>query len=375
MSFEPQKFFIGLVDFFSVLLPGVLFTYLLRDEIASHVLNHPHWELATTEDALVFLFASYLLGHFVFLLGSWLLDGYCYDPLRKATYGEQVKNLAEGGKLSNAWLRRLSQFLFNPETDVTLRKAARIKEHYLEPLGASATVNAFQWAKARLTSECPEALATVQRFEADAKFFRSLVIVLLALLPWSLWYHKTAVSIAIGPLLVLALWRYIDQRRKSTSQAYWYVIAREAVSPSGYRVPPPDATLPTHAGGVVFRRKSDTIEYLLVGAKRERDEWVLPKGPIEDDERPADAAVREVREETGVWAAVRKDLTTEMYPIDGAYIRVKFYLMEIAVLERPSDIDRKSRWLSLPEAIALTKYAETEGLLRMAQLQAAKALE
>jgi hypothetical protein len=32
MNFEPQKFFIGLMDFFSILLPGALLTYLLRGE-------------------------------------------------------------------------------------------------------------------------------------------------------------------------------------------------------------------------------------------------------------------------------------------------------------------------------------------------------
>jgi hypothetical protein len=33
MSFEPVKLFIGLVDFFSILLPGALLTYLLRADL------------------------------------------------------------------------------------------------------------------------------------------------------------------------------------------------------------------------------------------------------------------------------------------------------------------------------------------------------
>jgi hypothetical protein len=33
VSFGPQKFFIGLMDFFSILLPGALRTYLLMDEM------------------------------------------------------------------------------------------------------------------------------------------------------------------------------------------------------------------------------------------------------------------------------------------------------------------------------------------------------
>ena len=32
MNFDPQKFFIGLMEFFSILLPGALLTYLLMGE-------------------------------------------------------------------------------------------------------------------------------------------------------------------------------------------------------------------------------------------------------------------------------------------------------------------------------------------------------
>lgn len=33
MNFDPQKFFIGLMDFFSILLPGALLIFLLRSEM------------------------------------------------------------------------------------------------------------------------------------------------------------------------------------------------------------------------------------------------------------------------------------------------------------------------------------------------------
>jgi hypothetical protein len=33
MNFDPQKFFIGLMDFFSILLPGALLTYLLMGDV------------------------------------------------------------------------------------------------------------------------------------------------------------------------------------------------------------------------------------------------------------------------------------------------------------------------------------------------------
>jgi 8-oxo-dGTP pyrophosphatase MutT (NUDIX family) len=53
------------------------------------------------------------------------------------------------------------------------------------------------------------------------------------------------------------------------------------------------------SGGVVFRKSSSQVFYLLLGFKR-RNIWCLPKGLIEPGESEIDAATREVREETGV---------------------------------------------------------------------------
>ena len=58
------------------------------------------------------------------------------------------------------------------------------------------------------------------------------------------------------------------------------------------------ARVETSSGGVVFRRGDDTLDFLLI-----RDpyaNWGLPKGHIEGGESPAEAAVREVAEETGL---------------------------------------------------------------------------
>ncbi len=33
MPVEPEKFFIGVIEFFSILLPGALLTYLLKDGV------------------------------------------------------------------------------------------------------------------------------------------------------------------------------------------------------------------------------------------------------------------------------------------------------------------------------------------------------
>ena len=51
------------------------------------------------------------------------------------------------------------------------------------------------------------------------------------------------------------------------------------------------------AGGMVFRRNGETHILLI---KDHNDKWTLPKGFIEKGETSEEAALREVREETGV---------------------------------------------------------------------------
>src|SRR2546428_13784150 len=67
------------------------------------------------------------------------------------------------------------------------------------------------------------------------------------------------------------------------------------------RISQPRAQRETSAGGVVFRRGPDgQVRFLLI-----RDSykyWGFPKGHLERDEPPAEAARREVAEETGLEA-------------------------------------------------------------------------
>lgn len=52
------------------------------------------------------------------------------------------------------------------------------------------------------------------------------------------------------------------------------------------------------AGGVVVRKKEGKVEVLLI--KDSYGHWIWPKGHIEEGETPQEAALREVREETGL---------------------------------------------------------------------------
>src|SRR5262249_49485545 len=155
---------------------------------------------------------------------------------------------------------------------------------------------------------------------ADSKFFRCFAVVLiLVLLTWP-WHRKWPVwsMAAVGvPLFILTVWRYMEQRYKSTNQAYWSVItlAANAAKIQIEKQAPAPGT-PSHAGGVVFRIRREfpsfwnfhAPEYLLVEAKDDPAELVLPKGHVEPGEHLKETAIREVLEETGVWGRILYDL-------------------------------------------------------------------
>lgn len=379
MNFEPQKFFIGLIDFFSVWLPGALLVYLLKDQIGQLVVGQA-LPLAGTEAWAVFLFASYLTGHLVFLGGSFLDDS--YDRLRQGTRDGQVNRLASGKKLSFRLTRGLAKAFGLEKDDKALRQALRLKQEQLDPVGASSAVNAFQWCKAKLALEHREALAEVERFEADSKFFRSLCAILILLLAWEVVKAGAAALWPDGPfdaiapslssryaglfaagLLVFAaaFWRYAERRAKATSQAYWFALATSCAVPTKRRRALAASGTPTHAGGLVLRKVGeDPEEYLRVTAKRkakpwefpkypnEQTQWVLPKGHIEPGEEPERTAVREVLEEAGIWARVRDELTEIEFGEEGERVRVRFFVMEFLKTDSPV-LAKPHPWLFLSE--------------------------
>jgi 8-oxo-dGTP pyrophosphatase MutT (NUDIX family) len=87
------------------------------------------------------------------------------------------------------------------------------------------------------------------------------------------------------------------------------------------------------AGGVVYRESGDGAEVCLAARRTRRGElaWGLPKGAVEPEETPEEAAVREVLEETGLQAEIEHDLGTirYFYIWEGVRIRkqVRFFLM------------------------------------------------
>ena len=366
MNLDPQKFFIGLMDFFSIILPGALITALLMDNAGPAVLGDERYAtLRGTQAVAVFLFASYLLGHLIFLLGSWLDS--LYDWARRNTLNAQIAGLARRGQLPPWPMRALIRLVFKGERNLAVERAARIKHKALGSLGAQGAINTFQWSKVLLNTQSPESFAVVQRFEADSKFFRSFsvaLVLLLAAWPWQNRWPIGGIPIVIV-LLLLALWRYMEQRLKATNQAYWSVITLTATAGKiTLDQAEPSIDVRKRAGGVVFRSAGGKVEYLVVEASQDPDQWVLPKGHVEESEHPRQTAVREVLEETGVWARIVNDMYEVAYQADGTKVVVRYFLMQAVARGRRQDSDRQHRWLPLSEAIQVVTHPESRSLLQ-----------
>ena len=105
------------------------------------------------------------------------------------------------------------------------------------------------------------------------------------------------------------------------------------------------------AGGIVLRQGQTPL--VAVVRLRKRNEWVLPKGKLDDGETPRAAAEREVVEETGHDVAVHEFLGTLVYETVGGPKVVHYWRMEAGdapTRELMRDV-RAVDWLPLGEAV------------------------
>jgi 8-oxo-dGTP diphosphatase len=108
------------------------------------------------------------------------------------------------------------------------------------------------------------------------------------------------------------------------------------------------------AGGVVTTRDG---RVLLVHRPR-YDDWTLPKGKLDPGETFEEAALREVREETGLRCRLIEELPATRYEVGGRPKIVRYWHMEPEAEGEfvPNDETDELRWLSPDEALSLLTY-------------------
>jgi 8-oxo-dGTP pyrophosphatase MutT (NUDIX family) len=133
------------------------------------------------------------------------------------------------------------------------------------------------------------------------------------------------------------------------------------------------ATRETSAGGVVYRIESGAPLFLLI--RDSYANWGFPKGHLESGESTEDAALREVREETGLTELASCGLidTIDWYfRFRGRLIHKSchFYLMETSQSDTaPQHAEgiTACQWVSYGEAHEAVSYANARGVLRRAR--------
>jgi 8-oxo-dGTP pyrophosphatase MutT (NUDIX family) len=120
------------------------------------------------------------------------------------------------------------------------------------------------------------------------------------------------------------------------------------------------------AGAVVYRRGEDGFRVLLVRARKNPTDWIFPKGHIEDDETPAEAAVREAEEEAGVTGRVVSALWPALtFESGGRQLRVQYFLVEFTGTTASKE-QREVVWLPPSGAREQLTHAAAQALLATA---------
>jgi 8-oxo-dGTP pyrophosphatase MutT (NUDIX family) len=125
------------------------------------------------------------------------------------------------------------------------------------------------------------------------------------------------------------------------------------------------------SGGVVFRRVNGELEVALCLKRREKV-WCLPKGLIKEGETAEEAALREVKEETGLDGEIIGRVSEIHYSFfrGQRYCKtVHFYLLKYVggfSSNHGIEVD-EVRWFKFSEALRILAYEEERKILKKAE--------
>lgn len=214
-----SDFHINAMALLSVVLPGSLVMAALV--LGAHAgAVAPIWQPLGAEARWVaFALAAYAAGHFVYLVAS-TLDEWAYEPFRNRMWPDDAsaRHRRKAARAAAAAPDALPMVPFGIATALRRASLDRPEWHGTEP------INTFRWAKLVLLLKFPAAHVAVESFEADSKFFRSLVVALpvagfLVRQPGDWLVPAVALLLAL-----LSFLRYAERRQKAAEWAFQSVI-------------------------------------------------------------------------------------------------------------------------------------------------------
>ncbi|MFM1994565.1 MAG: hypothetical protein RLZZ610_82 [Actinomycetota bacterium] len=124
------------------------------------------------------------------------------------------------------------------------------------------------------------------------------------------------------------------------------------------------------AGAVCWRESGKDLLVAIIHRGRYQD-WTFPKGKVDPGETLAEAAVREVKEETGLKVKLGVPLETVSYPLDNSKTKVVHYWAAKVTDEarakskfKPDEEVSEVVWLKASEAFAKLSYQHDRDLLQ-----------
>lgn len=184
------------LDILSILLPGGLLLSVLLSQFS--ILGDTFNEVFNSDmnwtKGVAFGGLAYALGHFLFFLGSFL-DELLYENVKRVFWNDH----------------RLVAYVVAFKEEMTGIKDRKV-------------LNAFKWSCAWLLAHKPEMYLNVERYIAESKFFRSLIVTLFTLVLIYVFDGAIWIVAILLVLLFFSVVRYSTQRQKSIETAYHFVI-------------------------------------------------------------------------------------------------------------------------------------------------------
>jgi hypothetical protein len=219
---KPTDLFIGVTDFFSVLLPGSLLTWFCQCYSYQTCLELKLpvcLPQERSEQIALFLATSYIVGNLLFIVASQL-DNWFYDKFRNWKFNKNKDLCFQTEKLIR------DEYINAPKLIDELLERTYIKlENPNEKHTYKEIFNTYKWALCFIGAKNPDLLVDVKKYEADSKFFRSLVVGFI-IVAFAVLLKENNGILFVGLIILsfLSFYRYADLRHKSTEKAYQLIV-------------------------------------------------------------------------------------------------------------------------------------------------------